>query len=157
VIPDIVKPAPVNVAEVIVKGRVPEEVRIMDWTWGDFITTSPNVNAVPFKLNVGTAATRFNEKAAEALSPLAVTLTVCAAVTAETVAENPTLEELAGTVTIDGTVTAELLLARLRSTPPLPAGPFSVTVQESVAAPVIEEVAQVSELTVASPATPDSV
>ncbi|MGB6687460.1 MAG: hypothetical protein WBE76_06425 [Terracidiphilus sp.] len=58
---------------------------------------------------------------------------------------------LPGTVTVAGTVTAELLLARLKLMPPLGAVPFSDTVHESVPAPVMDEFVQESALSVATP------
>ena len=78
-------------------------------------------------------------------------------VTADTVAVNPTLDELAGTVTKAGTETAVLLLESEMSTPALPVAALSVTVQESVPAPVMDELVHETELSVASPAAPDSV
>jgi hypothetical protein len=51
----------------------------------------------------------------------------------------------AATVTVAGTVTAELLLDRLTLTPPLGAAALSPTVQVSVPAPVIVPLAQLSE------------
>jgi hypothetical protein len=48
----------------------------------------------------------------------------------------------APTVTETGTVTAELLLARLTANPPLAAAAFNVTVQLSVPAPVIDALVQ---------------
>lgn len=48
------------------------------------------------------------------------------------------VDALAGTVIEDGTVTAELLLARLTNSPPAGAGVPRLTVQVSVPAPVIE-------------------
>ena len=57
-------------------------------------------------------------------------------VTADAVAVKPALLAFAATVTLAGTFTAVLLLARLTTRPPLGAGPLSVTVKVSVAAPV---------------------
>ena len=51
------------------------------------------------------------------------------------------------TVTDGGTVTAVLLLDRLTAWPPLGAAAFSVTVQLSVPAPVIDPLVQLSPLT----------
>ena len=48
----------------------------------------------------------------------------------------------AATVTDEGTVTALLLLDRLTACPPVAAAAFSVTVQESVPAPVIDPLVQ---------------
>jgi hypothetical protein len=71
--------------------------------------------------------------------------------TAITVAENAPLVAFAGTVTVDGTVTAVLLLARFTIIPPEGAPPFSVTVQVSVPAPVIEALPQEIDFKVAIP------
>jgi hypothetical protein len=65
--------------------------------------------------------------------------------TEETVAVNVALLAPAATVTVAGTVTAELLLARLTLKPPLGAAALSATVQESVPAPVIDPLAQLNE------------
>jgi hypothetical protein len=59
----------------------------------------------------------------------------------ETVAVNPTLVALAGTVTDGCTVTAELVLARLTLIPPEGAAALRVTVQASVPEPDIDELA----------------
>lgn len=50
------------------------------------------------------------------------------------------------TITEPGTVTAELLLARLTANPPLAAATFSVTVQLSVPAAAIDALVQVKPL-----------
>ena len=55
------------------------------------------------------------------------------------------------TVTEAGTVTAELLLAMPTGNPPLAAATFSVTVQLSVPAPVIDPLVQVSPLNTGTP------
>ena len=55
------------------------------------------------------------------------------------------------TVTEAGTMTAELLLARLTMTPPLTAAAFSVTVQLSVPTPVIDPLLQLSALNTGTP------
>jgi hypothetical protein len=52
----------------------------------------------------------------------------------------------AATVTLAGTTTAVLLLARLTARPPLGAAAFSVTVQLSVPAAVIDALAQLNPL-----------
>ena len=72
-------------------------------------------------------------------------------VTDVTVAVNPEVVAPAGTVTEDGTVTALLLLARFIAKPPLAAAAFSVTMQLSVPAPVIEPLAQLRLLKSGSP------
>ena len=62
-----------------------------------------------------------------------------------------TLVAPAGMVTEDGTATALLVLARLTPRPLLPAAAFSVTVQLSVPAPVIELLVQFSALSTGTP------
>jgi hypothetical protein len=57
----------------------------------------------------------------------------------ETVAEKLALVAPAATVTVAGTVTAALLLARFTAKPPLAAAALRLTVQTSVPAPVIDE------------------
>lgn len=57
----------------------------------------------------------------------------------------------AGTVTEAGTVTALLVLARFTAKPPVAAAAFSVAVQLSVPAPVIEPLEQVSALNTGMP------
>ena len=71
--------------------------------------------------------------------------------TEATVAVNPALAVPAGTVTVLGTVTAELLLDRLTVNPPLVAAAVSVTVQASVPAPVMAPLLQDSALNAAEP------
>jgi P pilus assembly chaperone PapD len=56
----------------------------------------------------------------------------------------PALVAFAGTVTVAGSVTAALLLARLTLSPPLGAAAVSVTVQASSTHPVVDVVVQVS-------------
>jgi hypothetical protein len=68
-----------------------------------------------------------------------------------TVAVKLPVVDPAATVTEAGTVTAVLLLARLTATPPLAAATFSVTVQLSVPAPVIDPLVQLSPLNTGTP------
>jgi hypothetical protein len=71
--------------------------------------------------------------------------------TDETVAVKLAVVEPAATVTEAGTVTDELLLARLTAKPPVDAAAFSVTVQLSLPAAVIEPLAQLSALSTGTP------
>jgi hypothetical protein len=61
------------------------------------------------------------------------------------------LEAPAATVTEAGTVTAELLLARLTANPPVAAAAFSETVQLSVPAPVTDPLVQLIPLSTGKP------
>jgi hypothetical protein len=76
---------------------------------------------------------------------LAVRVTVCDAVTAETAAANGALAAPEGMVTDAGIATAVLLLARFTTTPVEGAAAVSVTVQLSVPGPVIDELVQLTE------------
>ena len=82
---------------------------------------------------------------------VAVSITVCAVVTAVTVAEKLALEAPAATVTEAGTVTALLLLARPMVKPPLAAATFSFTEQLSVVTPVSELLLQVTFVSAGMP------
>ena len=68
---------------------------------------------------------------------------------------NPALVAPAGTVTVLGTVTAELLLDRFTISPPLGAEVVSVTVQASVPDPVMAPLLQDSALNAAGAAVPE--
>ena len=85
---------------------------------------------------------------------VAVRVADCVVVTASIVAEKATLVAFAGTVTVAGSVTAELLLERLTLKPPLPAAALRNTVQESVPDPVIEALEQESAFSVPGAAVP---
>jgi len=95
-------------------------------------------------LNTGTPVLSCSAKVFATPPALAVNVTVCAVLTAETVAVKLALVDPAPTVTEAGTVTAELLLARLTANPPLGAAALSVTVQLSVPAPVMDPLTQVN-------------
>jgi hypothetical protein len=85
------------------------------------------------------------------VTPLAdaVSVAVCAVVTADAVAVKAALVAPAATVTDAGTFTDELLLDRLTVEPPLDAAAVSVTVQASVAAPVSEPAVHFTALSAA--------
>jgi hypothetical protein len=145
---------PVSAAELMVTGDVPVEVNVTGSVVGVFTVTLPNARLVGLIVNVAAAAFNCRAKVLETLPALAVSVTACADVTDDTVAVNPALLALAGTVTVAGTVTAALLLARLTLKPPLPAAAVSVTVQLSLPDPVIDALLQVSALNVPAPAVP---
>ncbi len=77
---------------------------------------------------------------------VAVSATDCDAVTADTFAVKLALMAPDGTETEAGTVTALLLLARLTVTFLFESSALSVTVQESVPAPIIDDFAQLSSV-----------
>jgi hypothetical protein len=148
--PDIVKPVPVSVAELMVTGAVPVDVRVTDCVAAVFTCTFPKGMLAALRLSVGTAAFNCRVKLSDTLPALAFRVTVWAVLTDETVAVNPAVIAFAGTVTVAGAVTAALLLARLTLRPPLGAAAFSVTVQASVPEPVIDALLQESALNAAA-------
>jgi hypothetical protein len=111
--------------------------------------TSPNATLVALMVSASMAAFSCRVKFFIALPALAVIVTACAVATEDTVAVNPTLVAFAGTVTVLGTVTAELLLDRLTLSPPLGAAAVSVTVHASVPDPVMTPLLQDSALSAA--------
>ncbi len=150
----MVKPVPVNAAELIVTGDVPLEAIVMGSVEGVFSVMLPNARLAGLMVNVGTAAFNCRAKVFDTPPVLAVKVTDCAVVTAVTVAVNPALVALAGTTTVAGTVTAVLLLLKPTLTPPLPAAELSVTVQLSLPAPVSDALPQAKELNVPGTAVP---
>ena len=153
-VPDIVKPVPVRVAALIVTGMLPVDVSVTDFVAGVFRFTLPKVTLVALRLSVGWAAFNFRVKLVETLFADAVSVTDCAELTDETFAVKLAVVAFAATVTVAGTVTAALLLARLTLTPPLPAAALNVTVQASVPDPVMVPLLQVSALKTGAAAAP---
>jgi hypothetical protein len=154
VAPDIVKPVPLNVAELMVTGAVPVELNVTGNVEAVFTVTVPNARLAGLMVNVGTAAFNCSAKVLETPIALAVNVAACAVVTDDTVAVNPALLALAGTTTVAGTVTAALLLTNDTLKPPVPAGPLSVTVHASVPAPVIDALLQDNALNTPDTAVP---
>jgi hypothetical protein len=149
--PDTVKPAPVTAAVLIVTGAVPVEVKVTGCVAGVLTTTSPNATLVALMLSARTAAFNCRVKLLTTLPALAVIVTACAVATEDTVAVNPTLTAFAGTVTVLGTVTAELLLDRFTTSPSPGAADVSVTVHASVPDPVRDPLLQYSAPNAAEP------
>ena len=143
------KPVPATVAELSVTGAVPEDVRVIDWVAGVLRFTSPNAIVVALTLSVGVPVFNCNAKVADTPASVAVRVTLCAVVTAETVAVKPPVVAPAATVTLAGTLTDVLLLARLTARPPDGAAALRATVQLSVPAPVMEALEQVTALNAA--------
>jgi len=138
VAPDKVNPVPFNLAESIVTGAVPVEVSVTGRVDDVFTVTFPKAKLGVLMVNEALAWEAFNciAKVLETPPALAVKVTACAVVTADTVAVNPALVAFAGTVTVAGTATAALPLPRLTLKPLLPATVVSVTVQASLPEPV---------------------
>jgi hypothetical protein len=129
----------------------PVEVRVTDWVAGVFSTTFPKVMLLALMLRAGVGGLSCRAKVLETEPAVAVKVTVCALVTDETVAEKPAVLAPDATVTDDGTVTAELLLARLTARPPVAAAAFSVTVQLSVPAALMDELVQETAVSTGTP------
>jgi hypothetical protein len=142
-----VNPVPLRVPELMVTGAVPVDVNVTGSVVGVFTVTLPNATLAELMVNVGTAACSCKAKLLETLPALAVRATAWADATDSTLAMNPTMLALAGTINMAGTVTAALLLARLTAWPPLPAGVISVTVQGSLPDPVMNALLQANALT----------
>lgn len=97
--------------------------------------TLPKSRLVVLTLSAGiatTAASNCKAKLSEIPPTLAVSVAVCVVLTEEMLAVKLALVAPAATVTVAGTPTAELLLARLTVRPPLAAAVFRMTVQLSV-------------------------
>ncbi len=146
-LPDSVKPTPVRDAAVTVTALVPAEVSVTVCVADEFTSTFPNAIFVAFTPSRAIAPPSCNVNVLEPPPALAVSVAVCAVLTAFTVAANAAVVDPADTVTEEGTVTAVLSLARLTVKSPVGAAADSVTVHSSEAAPVSAVLAQVSELT----------
>jgi hypothetical protein len=151
VAPESEKPAPAIVAELTVTDAVPVDERVTVCESAELTDTLPKLRLEELKLSVGVVAFNCSVKDGSAELAFAVRVTVCAVDTAEMVAEKVALAAPARTVKDAGTVTAVLLLARLTANPPLAAAALRVTVQVSVPAPVMEELAQESPVSTGTP------
>ena len=146
--PETVKPLPVTVAALTVTAVLPVEVKVTDCVAGVFTLTLPKDKLPVPTLSVGTDAPSCRAEVLATSPALAVKVTVCAVLTEETVAAKLALVAPTAMVTEAGTTTALLLLARLTVKPPPAAAAFSVTVQLSVPAPVMEPLLQLNALRV---------
>jgi hypothetical protein len=146
VAPEMENPAPVTFAALIVNGAVPVDDKVNVCAVEAFTASVPNDRLALLTPKVGTEEPSSIAKGSETLPALAVIVAVAEPLTAVTVAVNPALVAPDATVTDAGTLTAELLLARLTAKPPLAAAAFKVTEQLSVPAPVIEPLVQLSPL-----------
>lgn len=75
VAPDIVKPAPVSDAALIVTGALPVDVRAIDCISGAFTATLPNARLLVLMLSVGEAAFNCSGKYLDTPPALAVSVT----------------------------------------------------------------------------------
>jgi hypothetical protein len=146
VAPDIVKPVPVNVAALTVTGSQLVEVRVRDCVVGVLTATLPNARLVALMLSAWASPFNVRAKFLETLAALAVSVATCEVALHDAVAVNPALVAPAGTVTVAGSATDELLLARLTLSPPLGAAELRLTVQASCAHPNSDALVQESPL-----------
>jgi hypothetical protein len=142
--PEIEKPAPVSVAELMVTAAAPVEVTVTVCVAGVLTATLPNATVAVLRLSVGVATFTWRLTFCDTPPAVAVNVTDWEVDTAATFALNVALVAPAATVTEPGTVTTVLLLLKLTAVPPLAAAVLSVTVQESVAGPTIELLAHVN-------------
>ncbi len=149
--PETVKPLPLTAAALTVTAAVPVEDRVRVCVVAVFTFTLPKDKLDELTLSVGTEAPNCKAKVLATLLALAVRVAVWEVVTEETVAVKAAVVAPAATVTVAGTATDELLLARLTVNPPVGAAAFSVTVQLSVPAPVIEPLVQLGPLSIGTP------
>jgi hypothetical protein len=152
VAPETVNPAPFTVAALIVTAADPVELNVTVCVAAVFTDTLPNARLVTLRPRVGFDAPSCSAKVCEMLPALAVRVTVEAVVTEFTVAVKLPLLVPPTNATLSGTVTAELLLARFTRNPLPAAAVFSVTVQLSVSAPVMDPLAHVSPVSTGTPA-----
>ncbi len=145
------KPVPVTVPALTVTAPLPVEVKVTDCVVGVFTFTLPKAKLAELRLNVGTVEPSCNVKVAGEPKALADNTAVCVEVMEETVALKLALVAPAATITEVGTLTAALLLARLTGIPPIAAAVFSVTLQLSVPALVMDPLAQLNALTFGMP------
>jgi hypothetical protein len=138
VAPDMVKPVPLSVAEVMMTGTVPVELKVSGCVEGVFNVALPNEILLALVVNVGVEGLSCSAKLLEIPAPLAVIVAACGEETDDTFAVSAAVEAFARTRMVAGTITAALLLARLRLRPPLGAVSVSAAMQAEVPAPVID-------------------
>lgn len=136
--PDMLKPVPATEPELIVSAALPVELISTVFAVAVFKFTLPNARLLLATVHAGAAAFNCSDVARATPAALAVTVAVCAVLTAEAVAMNAALALPEGTITEAGTATAELLLASATAMPALGAAAVSVTEHASDAAPVTD-------------------
>ena len=97
VAPDMVKPVPLSVAELMVTGAVPVEVNVTGSVVGVFTVTLPNAKLAGLMLSVGTCGIQPVQKVLETPPARRSGSPACQRSSPLTVAVNPALVALAGT------------------------------------------------------------
>lgn len=149
VIPEILKPVPVSVGAYTVTGRLPVDVKITDCFTAVFTATLPNDKVVGLTPSICMSASTSKAKVFDTEPWVAFRVTAWLLAVHEEGAENAALVAFAGTVTLAGTVTTELLLERFTLSPPVGAAALNVTVQGSEACPAKDALLQEIALSVA--------
>lgn len=147
----IEKPVPVRDAALTVTGMVPVDERISVCVVAEPTETLPKVIFEALIPKIAVAAPSSTLKVCATPPALAVNMAACAEGTADALATNCTLVAPAGTVTEAGTATALSLLVRPTAKPPLIAAAFNVTVQESIADPVMDPLIHVKSVSSGTP------
>jgi len=140
--PETVKPLPLTVAVLTVTAAPPVDVRISVCVAGEFKFTLPKAIVLAFTLSVAAVSPSSRAKVSATPPALAVSVTVCAELTEDTVAVKLAVVAPAAMVSLAGTATAELLLDTLTLNPPLGAAALTANAQLSVPAPVNDELVQ---------------
>jgi hypothetical protein len=151
VTPEAAKPAPDNDDALTVTGWDPVEDRVSVCEAGRLTATSPKFTLDVLKFSVGAEEVSCRVNVVVTPPALAVSVADTAVFDGETDAVKVAPVAPAATLTVGGTTTNELLLARFTVNPPAAAAAFSVTVQVSVPAPAIDALAQVSPVSTGTP------
>lgn len=133
----------------MVRGPFPVELTITVLVAAVFNATLPNARLFVLIVMVGETAFSCSARVLAALPAVAVSMTDCGVFTCATLTVKPMLEAFAGMTTLAGNAMTALLLERCTFIPVDGAGALSVTVHESVPAPVKEVLAQVRSLSAA--------
>jgi hypothetical protein len=149
--PLAVKPVPESDDESIVTAAFPEEDSVSVCVAALLTATSPKSMLLALRFSVDIAEPSSNVVASTEPPAVAVNVADSFEVTGEAFAVKFALLAPAATMIELGTLTRELLLARLTANPPLRAAAFNVTLQLSATEPVIDELTQVSPLNTGTP------
>jgi hypothetical protein len=149
--PLAVKPVPESDDESIVTAAFPVEDSVSVCVTALLTATSPKLTLLALTFRVDIEELSSSVVASATPPALAVNVADSFEVTGEAFAMKFALFAPAATVTEPGTLTSELLLARLTANPPLRAAAFNVTVQLSATEPVIVELAQATPLNTGTP------
>jgi hypothetical protein len=149
--PLAVNPVPESEDESIVTAAFPVEDSVSVCVAALLTATSPKLMLLALTFSVDIEELSCSVVDSTTPPAMAVNVADSFEVTGEAFAVKFVLLAPAATITDPGTLTSELLLARLTANPPLGAAAFNVTAQLSATEPVIVELAQVSPLNTGTP------